>query len=52
MIEQNRLTHPTLHKVDSEAVMVGMYGELGRCRLYRQDHDTINASSIDERFMR
>ena len=51
MSEQNRLTHTTLHKVDADAVMVGMYGELGRCRLYRQDRDSINAESIDARFV-
>lgn len=51
MSEQNRITHQTLHQVDSDAVAVGMYGELGRCRLYRQDRETINAETIDARFV-
>jgi hypothetical protein len=51
MVEQNRLTHPTLRQIDADAIMTGMYGELGRCRLYRQDSDTINSSKIDTRFV-
>jgi hypothetical protein len=51
MVEQNRLTHPTLRMVDADAIMTGMYGELGRCRLYRQDLDEINAAKINTRFV-
>jgi hypothetical protein len=51
MVEQNCLTHPTLRAVQGNAIMTGMYGELGRCRLYRQDQDEINAAKIDTRFV-
>lgn len=51
MVEQNRLTHPTLRMVEGDVIMTGMYGELGRCRLYRQDLDEINAATINTRFV-
>lgn len=51
MLEQNRITHPTLRAIDADAIMTGMYGELGRCRLYRQDLDEINSSVIDTGFV-
>jgi hypothetical protein len=51
VVEKNRLTHPTLRMVDAEGIMTGMYGELGRCRLYRQDLREINSTTIDSRFI-
>lgn len=51
MVEKNRVTHPTLRMVDADAIMTGMYGELGRCRLYRQDLAEINSVAIDSRFV-
>ena len=48
----NELTHPTLGGLtDRDAVFTGMYGEVGRCRLYRQDLTRINAARIDARFI-
>jgi hypothetical protein len=51
MVEHNRMTHPTLRMVEADAIMTGMYGELGRCRLYRQDLGEINSAAIDSRFV-
>ncbi|MET3528130.1 hypothetical protein [Phenylobacterium koreense] len=50
--EQPRRTHPTLRDLtDSDAMFTGMYGEVGRCRLYRQDLLSINQAKIDARFV-
>jgi len=52
MREAPRQTHVTLRDlVDCDAVFTGMYGEVGRCRLYRQDFERINAGQINERFV-
>ena len=52
MIEAPRLTHPTLGDLTkADAVYTGMYGEVGRCRLYRQDLAAINQAKIDARFV-
>lgn len=52
MIEAPRMTHPTLGGLtDRDAVFTGMYGEVGRCRLYRQDLTRINDAKIDARFI-
>lgn len=40
--EVNRRTYPTLATISEELILTGMYGETGRCRLYRQDVDTID----------
>lgn len=42
MREVNRRIHPTLAAVPADFVLTGMYGEVGRARLYRQDIATIN----------
>lgn len=52
MIEAPRITHPTLGLLtERDAIFTGMYGEVGRCRLYRQDLMTINDARIDARFV-
>ncbi|HEX5378154.1 MAG TPA: hypothetical protein VFW47_06245, partial [Phenylobacterium sp.] len=52
MIEAPRRTHLTLGDLtDRDAVFTGMYGEVGRCRLYRQDLAQINQARIDARFV-
>lgn len=52
MIEAPRRSHPTLGELtDRDAVFTGMYGEVGRCRLYRQDLLQINQARIDARFV-
>ena len=52
MVEAPRRTHPTLRElVGREAMFTGMYGEVGRCRLYRQDYLRINDAKIDARFV-
>ena len=52
MIEAPRSTHPTLGDLtDVDAIYTGMYGEVGRCRLYRQDLHVINQAHIDARFV-
>ena len=52
MIEAPRRTHLTLGELaDRDAVFTGMYGEVGRCRLYRQDLHQINQAKIDARFV-
>ena len=51
MMEMTRESHTTLRQLtDGDAVFTGMYGEVGRCRLYRQDFARINAERIDARF--
>ena len=52
MIEAPRRTHTTLRDLaDRDAVFTGMYGEVGRCRLYRQDLNEINETRIDPKFI-
>jgi hypothetical protein len=51
VVEKNRLTHPTLRLVGATGIMTGMYGEIGRCRLYRQDLKEINSTNIDSQFV-
>lgn len=52
MIEAPRLTHPTLRDLtDRNALLTGLFGEIGRCRYYRQDLMQINESVIDARFV-
>lgn len=53
IIEAPRLTYPTLqHELaDFEVQLTGAFGEIGRCRYYRQDLETINDVKIDSRFV-
>jgi hypothetical protein len=52
MVEAPRRTHRTLEALsDRNAVFTGMYGEVGRCRLYRQDLHEINRKRVDARFV-
>ena len=52
MLEAPRRTHRTLLDLeDRNAIFTGMYGEVGRCRLYRQDFLEINLKSLDARFV-
>lgn len=40
--EVNRELHPSLFALEADCMLTGMYGETGRCRLFRFDADTIN----------
>lgn len=40
--EVNRRIWPTLRQIEGDLLFTGMYGETGRCRLYRYDARTIN----------
>lgn len=52
MVEAPRRTHTTLRDLTGrDAMFTGMYGEVGRCRLYRQDFHSINQATIDARFV-
>lgn len=52
MVEAPRRTHVTLRDLSNRSAMfTGMYGEVGRCRLYRQDLAEINRTKIDARFV-
>ena len=51
MREVNRRIHPTLGAVPADFVLTGMYGEVGRARLYRQDADTINEREATTEFV-
>ena len=52
MVEAPRRTHVTLRDLTGrDAMFTGMYGEVGRCRLYRQDFATINQATIDPKFV-
>jgi hypothetical protein len=51
VVEGNRASHPTLREVHSDTLLTGMYGEIGRCRLYRQDLATINSERIESDFV-
>lgn len=52
MVEAPRRTHTTLRDLAGrDAVFTGMYGEIGRCRLYRQDFHEINGVTIDAEFI-
>lgn len=52
VVETPRLTHTTLRQLDDyDVVLTGVFGEVGRCRLYRQDFAKINVEQIDARFL-
>jgi len=52
VIEAPRQTHVTLRDLtEHNAMFTGVYGEVGRCRLYRQDFDRINRQAIDANFV-
>jgi len=52
VVEATRAQHTTLRQLtDRNAIFTGMYGEVGRCRLYRQDFDRINLGRIDAGFV-
>lgn len=52
VIEAPRLTHVTLRELTHhDAMFTGICGEVGRCRLYRQDYGHINEMRIDARFL-
>lgn len=52
IIEAPRLTYPTLRSLaEVDAQLTGAFGEVGRCRYYRQDFERINAEKIDARFV-
>lgn len=47
--EVNRETFQTLPSlIQSNFIITGMYGEIGRCRLYRQDYMNVNTLPINE----
>lgn len=52
MIEETRRSYTTLADLtERDFVFTGLFGETGRCRLYRQDYMTINDAVIDVRFI-
>ena len=51
MREVNRRIHPTLAAVPADFVLTGMYGEIGRARLYRQDIAAINDRPASAEFV-
>ena len=53
IIEAPRLTYPTMQKdlVEFDVQLTGAFGEIGRCRYYRQDLHQINDMKIDARFV-
>lgn len=52
ILEINRDIYPTLAQLDGDDfIITGMYGEIGRCRLYRQDYKDINNAAIDVDFI-
>lgn len=51
MREVNRRIHPTLGDVPADIVLTGMYGEIGRSRLYRQDTSSINDKPATAEFV-
>ena len=53
IIEAPRLTYPTLQRDlnDFDVQLTGAFGEIGRCRYYRQDLHEINDIKIDARFV-
>lgn len=52
IIEAPRLTYPTLRDIpDFDVQLTGLFGEIGRCRYYRQDLHQINDVKIDARFV-
>jgi hypothetical protein len=52
VVEATRAQHTTLRQLtDRSAIFTGMYGEVGRCRLYRQDFSRINRDAVDARFV-
>jgi len=52
MIVENRDGYTTLGQLSEvDFILTGMYGEVGRCRLYRQDFQAINDMELSERFV-
>jgi hypothetical protein len=52
MVEETRRTYTTVGDlVERNAILTGLFGETARCRLYRQDYDTINTGAIDVHFL-
>lgn len=52
IIESNRRQFRSLAALGHNAVVAsGMYGEVGRCRLYRQNVDSINGMNMTPRFV-
>jgi hypothetical protein len=52
VLESPRLAHPTLRDLnDCDVLLTGLFGEIGRCRYYRQDYLSINDETIDARFV-
>lgn len=52
VLEHNRNNHPVLYELPDDAVIFsGLYGEVGCCRLYRGDYETINGIKLDEKFV-
>lgn len=49
--EVNRTSHPTLRQAPGQVMLTGMYGETGRCRLYKHDMDTIDTKLASARFI-
>lgn len=52
IIEAPRFTYPTLWDISEfDVQLTGAFGEIGRCRYYRQDLHEINSATIDARFV-
>jgi len=52
MVEVTRRTYTTVRELtERNAILTGLYGETARCRLYRQDYETINSGTIDVDFI-
>jgi hypothetical protein len=49
--ESTRNFFPTLKQLDYDIILTGMYGETGRCRLYRQDFEIINEKPATAEFV-
>lgn len=51
-MEVTRRSYTTVGDLtERNAILTGLYGETARCRLYRQDYETINQSVIDVDFI-
>ncbi|HLZ75557.1 hypothetical protein [Phenylobacterium sp.] len=51
-MEVTRRTYTTVADLtERNAILTGLYGETARCRLYRQDYETINQGVIDVDFI-
>ncbi len=49
--ESTRNFFPTLKQLEYDIILTGMYGETGRCRLYRQDFEIINNKPATAEFV-